>query len=306
MAEKTYVGGQAVIEGVMMKNKNRVAVAVRNPKGKIEVKKLPYKPKWSKPKFAKLPIFRGFLNLVDTMVLGMKALNYSANASLEEDEKLTKKEIIGTSFFAILFAVGIFIVLPLYITKIFVDKGFLFNLVDGVFRILIFLIYILLISLMSDVKRVFQYHGAEHKTVNCYEFGKKLTIENVSKCSLAHRRCGTTFIIIVLVISILVFSLILWENTLVKILGRIILIPIIAGVSYELLRLGARYEKNILLNILIVPGLWIQKLTTREPDKKQLAVAIKSLQAVLDKPKKKSGNKTRKKVSFKSKIKKKK
>ncbi|MBT5021626.1 DUF1385 domain-containing protein [Candidatus Woesearchaeota archaeon] len=275
------IGGQAVIEGVMMKNKNKVAVAIRKPNKKIKVKKIPYKNPLNKSKIFKLPVLRGIVTLVDTLVLGMKTLNYSASESLDEDQQISKREMIITTIIAIAFAIGIFVIAPLYITKTIVDKGFLFNLIDGIMRLVLFIAYILVISLMSDIRRVFQYHGAEHKTIACYEAKKPLTIKNVKKFPTVHRRCGTTFILIVLVVATLVFSLIIWEGMLIRIASRIILIPFIAGISYELLKLGAKYPKNILLNILIIPGLWIQKLTTREPDNKQIEVAIESVKAVL-------------------------
>jgi uncharacterized protein YqhQ len=280
MQHKTTIGGQAVIEGVLMKNDNKIAIAVRRPDGKISLKKEKIKP-WSKRvKFLGWPFFRGVVNLIEMLVIGIKALNYSANEASGEDVKISKWEFALTTIFAVIVAVGLFILLPLYLTKITQTKGILFNLIDGVIRVALFVLYILLISLMKDVRRIFEYHGAEHKTVNCHEDGKKTTLENVKKYSTVHRRCGTTFLLIVLIVSILVFSLIVTDSFLVKFVSRILLFPVIAGISYELLKLGARFPNNFLLNVLVWPGLLLQKMTTREPDKKQLEVAIKAFEAV--------------------------
>jgi uncharacterized protein YqhQ len=280
MQHKTTIGGQAVIEGVLMKNDNKIAIAVRRPDGKISLKKEKIKP-WSKRvKFLGWPFFRGVVNLIEMLVIGIKALNYSANEASGEDVKISKWEFALTTIFAVIVAVGLFILLPLYLTKITQTKGILFNLIDGVIRVALFVLYILLISLMKDVRRIFEYHGAEHKTVNCHEDGKKTTLENVKKYSTVHRRCGTTFLLIVLIVSILVFSLIVTDSFLVKFVSRILLFPVIAGISYELLNLGARFPNNFLLNVLVWPGLLLQKMTTREPDKKQLEVAIKAFEAV--------------------------
>lgn len=282
MAKKCSVGGQAVIEGVLMKNESKIAIAVRKPNKKITVKRMRCPPIAKKVKFLGWPFFRGTVNLIEMLVLGIKALNYSANESMgEKDEKITKTEFAITTIIALGFAVGLFILLPLYLTKITRTEGIVFNLIDGVIRVVIFLLYILAISLMKDVKKLFEYHGAEHKTVHCYEDGKKLTPANVKRYTTLHRRCGTTFLLIVLVISILVFSLIVTESFWIKFAGRIILLPVIAGISYELLKLGARFPKNLLLNLLVWPGLGLQKMTTREPDKKQIEVAIKAFKAVV-------------------------
>jgi uncharacterized protein YqhQ len=280
MQHKHTIGGQAVIEGVLMKNEDRIAIAVRLHDRKISLKKERIKP-WSKrAKFLGWPFFRGVVNLLEMLIVGIKALNYSANEASGEDVKISKGEFAVTTILAVVVAVGLFILLPLYLTKITQTQGILFNLIDGVLRVALFVLYILLISLMKDVRRIFEYHGAEHKTVNCYEDGKKTTPENVKKYSTTHRRCGTTFLLIVLVVSILVFSFIVSDSFLVKFISRILLFPVIAGISYELLKLGARFPHNFLLNILVWPGLLLQKMTTREPDKKQLEVAIKAFEAV--------------------------
>ena len=278
----SHVGGQAVIEGVLMKNEDKVAIAVRKPNRKITVKKQRWPSVSKKIKFLGWPFFRGTVNLIEMLVMGIKALNYSANESIgEKEEKISTKEFVATTIIALAVAIGLFILLPLYLTKITNTKGVVFNIIDGAIRVVLFILYILAISFMRDVRRLFQYHGAEHKTVNCYEAGKKITVANVKKYSTLHRRCGTTFILIVLVISIIIFSLIVTDNFWIKFTGRILLLPVIAGISYELLKLGAKFPKNILLNLLVWPGLGLQKLTTREPDKKQIEVAIKAFKAVV-------------------------
>jgi len=280
MQHKQTIGGQAVIEGVLMKNDEKIAIAVRRPDGKISLKKEKVKLWAKRVKFLGWPLFRGVVNLVEMLVIGIKALNYSANEASGEDVKISKGEFALTTILAVVVAVGLFILLPLYLTKMTQTQGVVFNLIDGVIRVALFVLYILLISLMKDVRRIFEYHGAEHKTVNCHEDGKKTTLENVKKYSTVHRRCGTTFLLIVLIVSILVFSLIVTDSFLVKFVSRILLFPVIAGISYELLKLGARFPNNFFLNVLVWPGLLLQKMTTREPDKKQLEVAIKAFEAV--------------------------
>ncbi len=276
------VGGQAVIEGVLMKNRSRVAIAVRRPDGNITLKKERWPAISKKIKFLGWPFFRGTVNLIDMLVLGIKALNYSANESMgEKEEKIKGWEFALTTIIALGVAVGLFILLPLWLTNFTQTKGILFNLIDGVIRVAIFMAYLLLISMMKDVKRLFEYHGAEHKTVNCYEDGKKLTPANVKKYPTEHRRCGTTFLLIVLIISIIIFSLIVTDSFWIKFGGRILLLPVIAGIGYELLKLGAKFPKSFLLNILVWPGMALQRMTTREPDKKQIEVAIKAFKAVV-------------------------
>lgn len=279
-----HIGGQAVIEGVMMKNADKVAVAVRKPNNKISVKRMKYRSIARKKGLQWLgwPFFRGIIVLIETLVLGIKALSYSANESLgEEEEKISTKEMVLTILFAMLVAVGFFIVLPLYLTKLTQTQGILFNLIDGLIRVALFVAYVVGISFMKDIKRIFQYHGAEHKAVNCHEAGLALNYKNAKQFTTVHSRCGTTFILIVLVISIIIFSLIISENFWIKLAGRILLMPVIAGIAYELLRLSARYERNMILRALSAPGMWLQKITTREPNKKQLEVAIAALKKVL-------------------------
>ena len=281
---KLNIGGMAVIEGVMIKSENYYACAVQKQDKTISVKTEKIKTFFSKNKIFKKPFLRGIGQLLDMLILGIKTLSYSANESVGEktDEKLSYWEIFFTIAFAFGFAILLFILLPLWLSGFIVkSNGILFNLIDGLLRLGIFLIYLLIISQLSDVKRVFQYHGAEHKAVHCYEHGLPLTVKNIKKFSTLHARCGTSFVMIVLLISVIVFSLITTEIFLLKMLLRILLMPIIAGLSYELLRFEAKHDKNKILKPLIYPGLLFQKITTKEPDDKQIEVAIKSVNAVL-------------------------
>ncbi|MBW2986926.1 DUF1385 domain-containing protein [Candidatus Woesearchaeota archaeon] len=279
---KQAIGGQAVIEGVMMKSKKKLAIAVRKPNKKITVKKQKLDSSFHRNIFFRIRFIRGIFVLIDTMVMGINALSYSANQSIDKkEEKLSKGAIALTIGVAALLAVGLFIVLPLFLTRLVTESdGVLFNLIDGVIRIGVFFAYIGGISFMKDVKRMFQYHGAEHKSVFCYESGKKLTVKNAKKFSCLHPRCGTTFIIIVLALSILLFSLVTSPSWVVKLLIRLAFIPVIAGLSYEFIRWSSKYYNNPVVKILVAPGLAMQLLTTREPDNKQIEVAIKALKAV--------------------------
>jgi uncharacterized protein YqhQ len=285
MKPEFLVGGQAVIEGVMMKGPTHYSVAVRKPNEKISLKVEECSSLTKKYKILNLPFLRGIVYLIEMLVLGLNTLTYSANESAEkEEEQLSGKEIFFTIAIALLFAVGIFIALPLFITKAIIQSnGILFNFIDGIIRVLFFVVYVLLISMMKDVVRLFQYHGAEHKAVNCYEKGLKLTVANAKKQTTRHARCGTSFIVIVLILSIFVFSLIVSPNWIVKFLGRLIFVPIIAGISYELLKVFAKNENNCIIKLLIQPGYWVQGLTTREPDEKQLEIGLKAIKAVLAK-----------------------
>ncbi len=271
------VGGQAVIEGVMMRNKEKFAVAVRTKDGKIKVKK---EKSSNFPKFFNFPFVRGVVGLGYTLYDGVKALIWSSNQQLETEEKLTKKEIIWTITISFLFAIGIFVALPFFAANFIHSEGIWFDVLDGAIRVVLFLGYLSLISLSKDVKTLFQYHGAEHKTIACYEAKKPLTVKNVKKYSRFHPRCGTSFLFVVLILSIIMFALIqgpLW----MKFLGRILLLPVIAGIGYEIIKLSGRYRKNPLVKIVVAPGLWLQRITTKEPSDKQLEVGIESLKAVL-------------------------
>jgi len=285
--EKLAVGGQAVVEGVMMKSPNYLSVAVRTPKGKIKVKKNRYKGIVEKLHLEKIFFIRGIFVLIDMLILGLKAIAFSANASTDsKEEELSSWEIFWTILFALIIALLIFKFLPLWLASFFQTKTNLGNfwlaLTDGILKIIFLIIYIWLISRMKDVQRMFEYHGAEHKTVHAYEAGKKLTVQNVKKYVCAHDRCGTAFILIVFFVSIIFYmfipaSLIFWQ----KLLWRIILLPIIAGISYEIIKLAAKHHKNMLFRTILAPGLALQKLTTKEPDKKQIEVAIAALKSVL-------------------------
>lgn len=272
------VGGQAVIEGVMMRNKEKFAVAVRLPNGKIRIRK----DKPSKfPKFFNVYFVRGVVGLGYTLVDGIKAIAWSSNQQLEKQEKLTKRDLVLTIGGSMIFALLLFVGLPFLGAHLIHSEGFLFDILDGIFRVALFLGYLLGISLLKDVKTLFQYHGAEHKTIFCYESGRKLTIGNVRKFTRFHPRCGTSFLFLVLIISIAIFSLITgpWW---VELLGRILLLPVIAGISYELIKLSGRYYKNPIVKAVVAPGLWLQRITTKEPTDQQLEVGIKSLKAVVD------------------------
>lgn len=272
------VGGQAVIEGVLMRHNNKVNTSIRKGSRIISKRRILK----NKNKFLKIFFIRGITNLVEMLQVGLESLIWSADQQADKHEKISKTEITFTLILSFVFAILIFVVAPFYLAKAFYnDNNIVFNLIDGVIRVIIFVLYIILISLMKDIKRVFQYHGAEHKTVNCYEAGKELTLNNVKKFSTQHSRCGTSFIIIVLIISIIVFSIITSTRWYYKIGLRIVLIPVIVSISYELLKLSDRLKNNGFFNILNKPGLWIQKITTKEPDNKQLKVAIHSLKKVL-------------------------
>lgn len=274
------VGGQAVIEGVLMKAKDKYAVAVRLPNNKIRVRISRIK---KLPKVLTIPFLRGITTLIQILIIGLKALTWSANQQEEEeDEKISGLAIAGTLALSFLFVIIFFIGIPFFITKLFPVKSILFTTIEGIIRLLIFIIYVYAISLMKDVKRVFQYHGAEHMVVHAYESGKKLTIKNIKKFSTKHPRCGTSFIFIVLIISIIVFSLIFTEHWYYKLLWRIILIPVIAGISYEILRLAGKFRNNAIMKIISAPGLLVQNITTKKPTEKMIKVALVALNKVLD------------------------
>lgn len=284
MNKKPNVGGQAVIEGVMMRGKTHVAVAVRQPDGEISVDVRPVNSISDRYPILKKPFLRGVVSLVESLVMGMKALAYSAQVSGDEDEKLDSKEMALTIAVSAGLAILLFIVIPTwsmrFLTGITQDHMAL-NLAEGVLRMAIFLAYIAAISSMNDIQRVFQYHGAEHKTIYTYEAGLPLKVENVRPFSTLHPRCGTNFLMIVMLISMFIFSFLGWPSLLERIASRIILMPVIAGVSYELIRYAGAHTDNPLVRIAITPGLLLQKLTTRQPDDSQIEVAIASLKAVV-------------------------
>lgn len=284
MNKKPNVGGQAVIEGVMMRGKTHVAVAVRQPNGEISVDVRPVNSISDRYPILKKPFLRGVVSLVESLVMGMKALAYSAQVSGDEDEKLDSKEMALTIAVSAGLAILLFIVIPTwsmrFLTGITQDHMAL-NLAEGVLRMAIFLAYIAAISSMNDIQRVFQYHGAEHKTIYTYEAGLPLKVENVRPFSTLHPRCGTNFLMIVMLISMFIFTFLGWPSLLERIASRIILMPVIAGVSYELIRYAGAHTDNTLVRIAITPGLLLQKLTTRQPDDSQIEVAIASLKAVV-------------------------
>ena len=293
------IGGQAVLEGVMMKNKEKYAVAVRKPDGEIEVEVETYQGLAHGSKFKELPFIRGIFNFLDSLILGTRALNYSASFYEEEEGKETKfdkamdkmsggngeKLLSGiVTVISIMLAVGIFIVLPYFISSLFesfIRNRSLMAIIEGVIRIALFLLYVWGISAMKDIRRLYQYHGAEHKCINCIEKGRPLTVHNVMRSSRLHKRCGTSFIFFVMLVSIVLFFFIQVDNVAEKVILRILLMPVVAGISYEIIRLAGRTD-NVFNKILSAPGMWIQRMTTREPDESMAEVAIASVEAVFD------------------------
>lgn len=294
------IGGQAVIEGIMMKNKDEYATAVRKPNGEIEVEKETYVSLTERVKLFSLPFVRGVFSFADSMILGMKTLTWSASF-FEDDEdvqpgkfELWLDKVFGEKLegvlmslvmvFSVVMAIGIFMVLPLVIASVFrkvITSETVMAVIEGIIRIAIFITYIKLVSRMEDIRRTFMYHGAEHKCINCIEHGMELTVDNVRKSSKQHKRCGTSFLLIVMVISILFFMVVRVDTLWLRILSRIVLVPVIAGVSYEFLRLAGRSNSKI-VDILSRPGLWMQNLTTKEPDDKMIEVAIRAVETVFD------------------------
>ena len=307
------IGGQAVMEGVMMKNQEKYAVAVRKPDQEIVVETSTYEGLIKNKKIRNMPILRGVFSFIESLVLGMKTLTFSASffeeeeeeksgsrkaekragaqkpAPTEEDQKKKEKRqenalMGGTVAISIVLAVAIFMVLPYYISVFFqrfITSQTLLALLEGVIRLTIFIGYVAAISLMPDIKRVYMYHGAEHKCINCIEQGMDLTVENVRKSSRLHKRCGTSFLLIVMLISIVFFLFIRVDNRILQLLLRLVLIPVIAGVSYEFIRLAGRSD-HMLVNLFSKPGLLLQRITTREPDDSMIEVGIASVEAVFD------------------------
>ena len=303
MTKKKYnrssgIGGQAVLEGVMMKNKDDYAVAIRKPNGEIEVEVDVFRGSLPDNKIVKLPFIRGVFNFVDSLRLGIKILNYSASFYEDEGEETKLDKALDsaaggkgegilmgiTTVVSILLAVGIFILLPYFLSSLlteYVRNASLLAILEGAIRILIFFAYVVGISLMKDIHRLYQYHGAEHKCINCIEKGRPLTMHNVMRSSRIHKRCGTSFLFFVMFVSIVLFFFIRVENPAVRILLRIALIPVIAGISYEIIRLAGRSD-NILVRIISAPGMMLQRLTTKEPEEDMVEVAMKSVEAVFD------------------------
>ncbi|MBI2657555.1 DUF1385 domain-containing protein [Candidatus Woesearchaeota archaeon] len=297
-AKRISVGGQAVIEGVMIRGPSKYVVAVRKGK-RILAKKASVTGR--RHKLLKLPVIRGFVGLVEMLVIGIRSLMWSAEQAAPKGEKIGKNELSFTILISALFAVVFFIALPYLLTSLMglseEQKPVLFNVVDGIIRIAIFLAYIIAISFMKDVKVLFQYHGAEHKAIHCYEKGKMLSAANVKKFTTLHPRCGTSFLLLVFIVSIMVFSLLPslimiyypgfmdlshWLRKGILIPVRILMIPAIAGISYEILKMSDRKQESLLFRIISMPGLMLQKITTKEPDQKQIEVAIYSLKRLLE------------------------
>ncbi|MBQ9233371.1 MAG: DUF1385 domain-containing protein, partial [Lachnospiraceae bacterium] len=287
----------AVIEGVMMKNKDKYAIAVRKPDKEIEVKIDTYKPAADKGLFFRLPIIRGVFNFVESLVIGVKTLTYSASFYDEEDESgktdinVDKKSdssesvmMFFTVAFSIVLAIGLFMLLPAFLVSLldkYITNHILLGLIEGVIRLGIFLLYVFLISRMEDIKRTFMYHGAEHKSINCIEAGNELNVDNVMKATRFHKRCGTSFLFIVMIVSILVFMCIDSKTLWIRLLLRVLLVPLIAGISYEFIRYTGSHN-NACANVLSKPGLWVQRLTTIEPTPDMVEVAIKAVEGVFD------------------------
>ena len=310
---RVNIGGQAVMEGVMMKNNDKYAVAVRKPDKEIEVQVNSCKSSSDRPKICSAPIVRGVVNFVDSLMIGVKTLMYSAEFFEDEEpdttskkaEKKNRKEnskksehkksgkekdksddamMAGTVVLSIVIAVGLFMLLPAWIASLLekvIPNHILLGLIEGVIRLVIFLAYVVIISCMEDIKRTYMYHGAEHKTINCLEHGKDLTVENVMQASRFHKRFGTSFLFIVMIVSILVFMCITVDAVWLRLLLRVLLVPVIAGISYEFIRYAGRSE-SVIANALSKPGLLIQRLTTKEPTEDMVEVAIASVEAVLD------------------------
>ena len=279
---KKFVGGQAVIEGVMMRGPGVTATAVREPSGTIVVQKEPTKSIDDTYPILKKPFLRGCVALYESLVIGMKALSFSAKAAGDEEEEMSNSEIAITMVISTIFAIAVFLALPTFIVKFIPgvqDNHVVLNLIEGVIRLVLFLLYIWGIGLTKDIQRVFQYHGAEHKTIHTYELDLPLTVENVRKQSRLHPRCGTNFLLIVMVVSIFVFAFLGWPNLLERILSRVLLMPVVAGIAYEVIRLAGRSEHSF-VKALIKPGLALQYMTTREPEDDQIEVAIRALEEV--------------------------
>lgn len=284
------IGGQAVMEGVMMKNQDNYAVAVRKADKEIVVEKKEYKGICPNKTIKNIPFVRGVINFIDSLVLGMSTLTFSASFFEEEEEKKPKSEKkekaeMGiTVAVSVVLAVVIFMMLPFYVSLFFqqfIESKTVIILIESVFRIAVFIGYILLISKMEEIHRVFMYHGAEHKCINCIEHGMELNVENVKKSSKEHKRCGTSFLFFILIITIILTLFIRVDSRILRMVLRIAIIPVVAGVSYEILRLAGRSE-NMIINLLSKPGLWLQRLTTAEPDEEMIEVGIASVEAVFD------------------------
>jgi len=283
VVKRFYYGGQAVVEGVMMRGQKAMVTVVRRPDGELVTDTQPL-PALYTGRMRQTPLIRGFIVLIEALVLGVKSLLYSANVSLEEEgEEISGGVLWVTVVVALVFAVALFFIVPLFLTGLLnLNSSLLFNLVDGLIRVAIFIAYLAIMTLVPDVKRVFAYHGAEHKAVNAYEAGVPLEVEAARGYSTAHVRCGTSFLFVVLIISIIVFGLIGLHSLWLMVLSRIVLIPVIAALGYEVVYFGARHINNGLVRAILAPGLWLQAMTTRQPDDSQLEVALSALKRVME------------------------
>ena len=297
-ARYSGIGGQAVLEGIMMKNRDRYSVAIRTPEGDIDVTVEEYESFAPSKSLTKIPFIRGVFNFIDSLILGIRTLNYSASFYEEETDTHKKDKVLDRIFkdhtekilstvtviISIAFAIGLFVLLPYYLSQLlskFIVSDTALAALEGVLRVLIFVAYIVIISSMKDIRRVFMYHGAEHKCINCIETGHELNVENVRNSSREHKRCGTSFLFFVMFVSVILFIFIRVEEPVARIAIRLLLIPVIASISYEIIRLAGR-SNNIIIRILSAPGLWLQKLTTREPDDGMIEVGIAAVEAVFD------------------------
>lgn len=283
MQASPKVGGQAVIEGVMMRYREKMAIAVRKPDKQIFLHQEALRPAGTRYPALRLPVLRGMVAFVEALVLGVRALTISASqAAADEEEELTAWQLALTVAFAMALAISLFFLLPTVIVRLLAGPGpgtpLLLNLLEGGIRISIFLGYVYLISRLKDIERVFQYHGAEHKAIFCFEAGESLTVDNARAFSAVHPRCGTSFLLLVMAVSILLFSFFGWPDLVQRLLLRLTMLPLVAGIAYELIQLAGRYR---IFCYLTAPGLWLQRLTTREPDDQQLEVALRALQSVV-------------------------
>lgn len=298
--KRPTIGGQAVMEGVMMNGQKHYSISVRKPNGEIHSEIFSHESQTEKHKLLALPVIRGVVRFAESLIVGMRTLNYSADFYLDEEEEKPKKKegtfgrwwqdhsdgiLMGVSMvLAVLLCLGLFIALPVAVSRLIyryvIANVYLMGVVEGVVKMLLFLLYLLLVSRIRDIARTFEYHGAEHKTINCFEAGEALTVENVKKYSRFNRRCGTSFMFIILIVSILVFALIQITHPVLRFVVHLLMVPVIAGLSYEVLKFSARSESR-LIHALVAPGLLIQRITTNEPDEQEIEVAIASVEKLL-------------------------
>lgn len=284
--EKLRVGGQSVVNGVMMRSENLYSIALRNESEKIDVELFPVKSIIKKYPVAKLPLIRGAVALIENLILGFRALMYSVDKTGGEEVEISWPQMTISIILAVALTIGLFFTLPTFLGKFIyqsIPNIFLYNLIEGLIRLTILICYIVFTSFLKDIRTLYEYHGAEHKVVHAYEAGEELTISKVSKYSTLHMRCGTAFLMIVVVISIIIFSLLGRQSLIQRIIYRIILIPLIMGISYEFIRLAGKFPESLILKIVSFPGLLLQRITTRIPSKEQLEVAIVALNKVTEK-----------------------